>query len=167
MPQVLVAGDHSNNNPLDLVEEIVAANDWAFERASADELFAEIPGRWSDYRLYFSWVADMSVLQFSCALALKVPRDRRAMVNELLAITNEKLWLGHFDLSAEEGLPLFRHAIPLRGMRGASVELIEDLVDVALNESERFFPALQFVVWGGKSAREAIAAACIDPIGEA
>jgi len=55
----------------------------------------------------------------------------------------------------------------LRGAPGASAEQIEDLVDIALTECERFYPAFQFVVWGGKSAEEAIAQAMIDPIGEA
>jgi hypothetical protein len=55
----------------------------------------------------------------------------------------------------------------LRGAFGTSVEQIEDLVEISLSECERFFPAFQLVVWGGKSAEEAIAAAMIDPIGEA
>jgi len=166
MPHLLVTRDEPRHNPLDLVEEIVAAHDWAFDR-NDDEIFVEIPGKWSDYRLYFSWNEEMSVLQFSSAIALKVPRERRAAVNELLALTNEKMWLGHFDIASDEGLPLFRHAIPLRGMSGASVELIEDLVDIALNECERFYPALQYVVWAGKSPSEAVAAACLETVGEA
>ena len=42
-----------------------------------------------------------------------------------------------------------------------------DLVDIALSECERFYPAFQFVVWGGKSPAQAIASAMIDPVGEA
>ena len=48
-------------------------------------------------------------------------------------------------------------------MAGASVEQIEDLVDIAISECERFYPAFQLVVWGGKPADEAIAAAMIEP----
>ena len=55
----------------------------------------------------------------------------------------------------------------LRGGRGASVEQLEDLVDIALNECERFYPAFQFVLWGGKSPTEAIDAAVIETAGEA
>jgi hypothetical protein len=36
-----------------------------------------------------------------------------------------------------------------------------------LSECERFYPAFQFVVWGGKSPAQAIASAMIDPVGEA
>ena len=35
---------------------------------------------------------------------------------------------------------------------GASAEQIEDLVEIALSECERFYPAFQLVVWGGKNA---------------
>jgi hypothetical protein len=55
----------------------------------------------------------------------------------------------------------------LRGISAASAEQVEDLVDIALSECERFHPAFQFVVWGGKSPSQAIASAMIDPVGEA
>ncbi len=47
-------------HPLDLVEEIFAANDWPFERALADELVAEVAGRWADYSLMFAWREDVN-----------------------------------------------------------------------------------------------------------
>ena len=50
---------------------------------------------------------------------------------------------------------------------GASAESLEDMVDIALTECARFFPAFQFVLWGGKSPADALAAAMLDCIGEA
>ena len=88
-------------------------------------------------------------------------------MRELLSLINEKLWLGHFGLWQDEGLPMFRHALPLRGLSGPSTELIEDLLDTALVECERFYPAFQYVIWGGKSPLDAIAAALVDTVGEA
>ena len=80
---------------------------------------------------------------------------------------NEKLWLGHFDLWSEEGLPVFRHAVLFREGIAANAELIEDLVDIAVSECERFYPAFQFVIWGGKDPAEAITAALLETEGEA
>ena len=156
-----------SGNPIDLVEEIVIANDWAHDRASEEELVVEISGRWCDYRLYFVWQEEICAMHFSCGFDMKVPKGRRGPVYELLALANEKLWLGHFDLSVEDNSPAFRHAVLLRGAAGASAEQVEDLVDIALSECERFYPAFQFVVWGGKSPAQAIALAMIDPVGEA
>ena len=40
----------SVTNPIDLVEEIVSANEWAHDRAGDDEIVVEVTGRWCDYR---------------------------------------------------------------------------------------------------------------------
>ena len=154
-------------NPIDLVEEVVQANEWPHDRPSDEELAVEITGRWCDYRLLFVWQREINALHFSCCFEMKVPRNRRAAVLELLAAINERLWLGHFDLASDEQSPAFRQGVLLRGSTGACVEQIEDLVDISVSECERFYPAFQFVVWGGKNAEEAIAAAMIDPVGEA
>ena len=138
-----------SGNPLDVLEQIVAANEWAFERRSDSEMAAEAPGKWCDYALYFSWSTEISAMHFSCAFDLKVPANRREKLYELLALANEKLWIGHFGIDSDDGVPVFRHAVLLRGAPGASAESLEDMMDIALTECERFFPAFQFVLWGG------------------
>ena len=86
---------------------------------------------------------------------------------KLKILLNEKLWLGHFDLSSEDGMPMFRHTLLLRGAGPASVEQLEDLVDISVSESDRYYPAFQFVIWGGKTPKEALDAALIEVVGEA
>jgi len=154
-------------NPLDLIEEIVSANEWTFDRPSDDEMIVDFPGQWCGYHMHFAWHGEFSAMHFSCALDMKVPRTRLPSIHELLSRINGRLWLGHFDLSEEERLPVFRHTTLLRGAGGASVEQLEDLVDIALTECERYYPAFQFVIWGGKNPSQAIAAAMLDTVGEA
>lgn len=154
-------------NPIDLVEELVSANDWPHHRQGDDELALEVTGQWCDYRVYFGWSDELSVMQFSAAFDMKVPKARRAAVHELLSIVNERMWIGHFDASDEDGMVLFRHAILLRGAHGPSAEQVEDLIDIALVECERFYPAFQFVLWGGKAPQEAIEASMLETVGEA
>ena len=163
----LVESSSHSGNPIDLVEEIVVANDWAHDRASEEEMIVEISGRWCDYRMYFLWQEELGALHFSCGFDMKVPKRRRTPLYELLALANERLWLGHFDLAAGETSPAFRYAILLRGIGMASSEQVEDLVDIALSECERFYPAFQLVIWGGKAPEEAMATAMIEPVGEA
>ena len=155
------------HNPLDVVEQIVSANDWAFDRRSDSEMAAEAPGKWCDYGLYFSWSHEISAMQFTCTFDLKVPERRRAALYELLALGNERLWIGHFGMDSDDGMPVFRHSVLLRGAGGASSESIEDMVDIAITECERFFPAFQFVLWGGKTPAAAIEAAMLECVGEA
>src|SRR3546814_4204221 len=47
-------------NPLDILEELVAANEWAFDRSSDDEMVVETAGQWCDYRMYFVWREDLN-----------------------------------------------------------------------------------------------------------
>ncbi|WP_135468256.1 type III secretion system chaperone family protein [Crenalkalicoccus roseus] len=167
MSGYLATDRERSTNPLDVLEQIVTANEWAFERRSESEMAAEAPGKWCDYGLFFSWSPEVSAMHFSCAFDLKVPAERRERLYELLALANEKLWIGHFGLESEDGVPVFRHSVLLRGAPGASAESLEDMVDIAIAECERFFPAFQFVLWGGKTPADALAAAMLDCLGEA
>ncbi len=159
--------DDSSGNPLDLVEQVAVANEWPFHRQNEDELAAEINGHWCQYRLWFCWHGDLGVMHLSCALEMKVPPAKRNDIYALLAMANEKLWLGHFDLWSEENLPVFRHALLLRDGVSISGELMEDLIDIAVAECERFYPAFQFVIFGGKPPAEALSAAMLETEGEA
>ena len=87
MTSLSVVEFHSHvGNPIDLVEEIVVANDWAHDRASEEELIVEISGRWCDYRMYFLWQEELSALHFSCGFDMRVPKRRRGPLYELLAL---------------------------------------------------------------------------------
>ena len=92
---------------------------------------------------------------------------QRTALYELLAKANERLWVGHFGMDEETGMPVYRQTVLLRGTPSASAESVEDMVDIAITECERFFPAFQFVLWGGKSADEALDAAMLECAGEA
>jgi hypothetical protein len=154
-------------NPIDLVEKFAGAHGWTFDRGGEDEISIEVTGHWSDYRLFFSWLHDLYAIHFACAFELNVPDHRRVAVNELLVRINERMAVGHFDLWADRGLPVFRQSVLLRGVDGISIEQVEDLVEIALAECERFYPAFQYVVWGGKAAADAVDAALIETVGEA
>lgn len=167
MPFVDVIADQPHSNPLDVIEQIVEFNDWTFDRRSDQEMAAQVPGKWCDYSLYFAWNEELGAMHFTCAFDMRIPPEKRKPVHELLVLVNEKMWLGHFGLWQDEGLPMFRHAMPLRGTGGPSVEQLEDLLDTALLECERFYPAFQHVMWGGKTATDALEAAMIDTVGEA
>lgn len=154
-------------NPLDIVEQVIAANNWAFDRRTDSEMAAEAPGKWCDYGLYFSWSREISAMHFTCAFDMKVREKQWNSLYELLALANEKLWIGHFGMDVDDGVPLFRHSVLLRGAPTVSAESLEDMVDIAITECERFYPAFQFVLWGGKSPTDAIQAAMLECVGEA
>ena len=167
MRTVEITSETKLANPLDIVEKIVEFNDWTFDRRNEEEMAVQVPGTWCDYSLYFAWHDDIGAMHFTCALDMRVPSERRQPVFELLAEVNERLWMGHFGMWTDEGLPMYRHALPMRGQQAPTLEQMEDLVETALIECEKFYPAFQYVIWGGKTAPDAIAAAMIETVGEA
>ena len=154
-------------NPLDMVEQFASAQDWLFDRPSDDEIAVRIPGQWCDYSLHITWNIDVEAVHFTCTFDMRVPYDKRIPVYELLALANEQIGMGHFCMWNDEGLPLYRHVVPLRGAGRLTRGQMEDVLDTAVIECERFFPAFQYVLWGGKSAAEAINLAMIETVGEA
>ncbi|GAB4132760.1 MAG: hypothetical protein Kow00104_18010 [Rhodothalassiaceae bacterium] len=63
---------------------------------------------------------------------------------------------------------MFRHAtIADEESTGISGTHLATIVETALSECERFYPVFQFVLWGGKTPREALDAAMLETMGEA
>ena len=48
-----------------------------------------------------------------------------------------------------------------------SLDQAQALVEIAVEECDRFYPAFQFVLWGGRTPSEALEAAMVDAAGEA
>ena len=159
--------EEQNNNPVDVVERLAATHDWSFARASDDEVTLLVAGQWSDYQVSFTWMPDIEALHLACAFELKVPERRRTEVIELAAFINEQLWVGHFDVWINDGIIMFRHALVLTGGIAAAGAQCEALLGIALDACERHYQAFQFVLWAGKSPREALEAIMFETSGEA
>jgi hypothetical protein len=166
MSLIEIAHDQ-RNNPLDVVERMAAGNDWPFERADEDEIGLVVTGRWTNYQVSFTWMRDIEALHLACAFDMKVPDPRLFEVQQLVALINEQLWIGHFDVWTQNGVVMFRHALVLAGGVPASGRQCEVVLGSALDACERYFPAFQFVIWAGKSAREAMDSAIFETSGEA
>jgi len=117
--------------------------------------------------MWFTWQEDSGGLALSCAFESKLPKPALQRVHSLLVMINEKLWLGHFDICSEDSTVMFRHSLLLRDGAGTTAEHLQDLLDIAIEECERFYPAFQSVVWGGKSPAEALEIAMFETIAEA
>ncbi len=154
-------------NPVDTIETIAAINDWSFERSGEDEITISVAGHWCDYHVSFSWMEELEALHLACAFDLKVPEPRKTEVMRLLALVNEQLWMGHFDLWSREGVVIFRQSLLLAGGAEATSGQIEGLLNNALEACERYYQAFQFVVWAGKTASEAVDTALFETAGEA
>mgnify|MGYP003972628603 CR=1 FL=1 len=137
MAQASEADFSRSDPPIDIFEQVVRAQGWRFERVEDDEMAAEVRGNWCDYSLHFAWAPELSAIHVTCAFDVRVPERKLGRVYELLALINDRMWLGHFCLWTAESQPMY------------------------------FYPAFQHLVWGGKGASDAIAAAMIETVGEA
>ncbi|MDX2290424.1 MAG: YbjN domain-containing protein [Hyphomicrobiaceae bacterium] len=153
-------------NPIDLVEDMASAHDWACDRTGADELTLIVSGKWTDYHISLNWRDDLEALHLACAFDFKVPDARLPEMYRLVAQINEQLWLGHFDLWTQEGLVMYRHALLLNNAV-ATTQQCEAMLQAALEGCERYYQAFQFVVWAGKPSREALVSTMFETEGQA
>lgn len=154
------------HHPLDLLERSVEDHGWPFERSGRDELNLSVAGRWCDHHFSFSWREDLQSLHVSSAFDMRVAPARHRDVADLLMFVNAKLWIGHFDLWPEDGTLLYRHSMIFPDSRVSPAQC-EALLNLAVEACEYYYPAFQFVLWGGKSAEEAVAAAVLECVGQA
>src|SRR6476661_2049086 len=118
----------SRNNPLAVVEDIAANNNWPFERSGEDEVTIVSKGNWTDYQLSFTWMTGIEALHLACAFDMKIPVPRRAEVQRLIASVNEQLWVGHFDIWTHTGMIMYRQALVLPGGMTASTAQCETML---------------------------------------
>lgn len=154
-------------HPVDLVEHVAHARDWTFDRAGDDEISIAMRGHASDYSVSFTWMDDIEALHLACAFDSKIPQRRRTELLQLISLINEQLWIGHFDIWNQDGVVMFRHALLLAGGAEVNPRQCEALIDIAVETCERYYQAFQFVIWGGKAPKEALAVVLFETQGEA
>lgn len=153
--------------PVDMLAALFGARGWDCEIVSEDELVGEVQGSWAKYQLRAIWRAADNVLQFICLPDIRVTDEKRQRAYELLSLVNEQVWLGHFDIWSSGDVLIYRHGALLGDEGMMSVTQAQAMVENAIDECDRFYPAFQFVLWGDKTARGALDAAMVDAAGEA
>lgn len=156
-----------SEHPVDVVERIASHKSWIFAREGDDEISITVTGGWTDYQISFTWLEDVESLHLACAFELKLNERRRTEIINLIALINEQMWVGHFGLWEEERVILFRHTLLLTGGVEPTQEQCEAAVQAGIGACERYFQAFNFVLWAGKTAREALATALFETLGEA
>lgn len=166
MPAAL-ALDPETPHPLETMEEIASRYEWLVDRSTDDEINIMVAGSWTDLHLALNWNDHLEGLHLACTFDLKVPEKRREEIVRLVALINEQLYFGHFDLWRTEGSLMFRNSLLLTGQAELSEAQCEALVHTALDACERYYPAFQFVIWAGKTAEVAIQSCLLETVGEA
>jgi hypothetical protein len=154
-------------DPLDVVEHVLAAENLEFDRTDDGDLAFALAGDWKDYELWFAWRPEADCLQLCLSLDMKSAREGRPEAFELLSLINQRVWLGHFELWADEGEIVFRHAMAMPSGDRPTLSQAASMIDAAVEAADRFYPAFDFLIRGGKSPSDAMAACMFETVGEA
>ena len=154
-------------NPIDIVEEVIYEKKWSFSRADEYELVADISSKWCQYRLYFTWSENIRAISFTITFDLKFPQVKIIKAYELIGLINEKLWLGHFDITSKNGIPAFRHTILSNAESDFLHKKLENLVDIAIYECEKYYPSFQQVIFDEIEPSESLLFANYEVLGSA
>jgi hypothetical protein len=154
-------------NPIDVVEDVIHSKKWTFSRADDHELVAEITSAWCQYRLYFTWSEQIKAISFTITFDLKFPQNKSSEAQELLALINEKLWIGHFDITSKNGIPAYRHTVLSIPENEMLHHQLEDLVDIGIYECEKYYPAFQLVLFEDTNPIKALDISTFETIGQA
>ena len=155
------------NDPLDVVEHVLAAENLEFDRTDDGDLAFNLAGDWKDYELWFAWRPEADCLQLCLSLDLRAAKTKRPSAYELLSMINQRVWLGHFEIWPEDGEIVFRHSLALPHGERPTLAQAASMIDTAVEAADRFYPAFDFLLRGAKNPEDAMAACMFETVGQA
>ncbi|MCG7573515.1 YbjN domain-containing protein [Phaeobacter sp. CNT1-3] len=154
-------------HPIDLVEYIAEHHQWDFDRIAEDQIAMAVEGQWRTYTLTLAWSEQEEALRLICTFEMEPPKDKLPAIYEMLNAINDQIWSGSFTFWEEQNLMVFRYGLLLAGGQDASAEQVDMMIGAAVANAERYYPAMQLLVWGGRSPQEAIQVAIAEAFGRA
>ncbi|SEL62167.1 hypothetical protein SAMN05443999_106245 [Roseovarius azorensis] len=154
-------------HPIDIVEHIAEHHDWEFDRIGDDQIAMAVEGQWRTYSITLAWSGYDETLRLVCTFDMEPPESRLPVLHEMLNSINDQCWAGAFTWWDEQKLMVYRYGLVLAGGQVASPEQIDTMLNAAVMSAERYYPALQLAIWGGKSPRDAMQVAIAEAYGRA
>ena len=94
-------------------------------------------------------------------------KSRKTAAHELVGLINQRTWMGHFEVWAEDGEIVFRHSLALPMGERPTLAQAASMIDAAIEAADRYYPAFDFMVRGNKKPQEAIEACLFETVGNA
>ena len=154
-------------HPIDIVEHLAEHHDWDFDRIGDDQIAMAVEGQWRTYSITLAWSAYDETLRMVCTFEMEPPEDKLPVLYHVLNDVNDQCWAGAFTFWAEQQLMVYRYGLVMAGAQAISPEQIDTLIGAAVMSAERFYPALQLVVWGDRAPKEAMQIAIGEAYGRA
>ncbi len=154
-------------HPIDIVENLASHHDWDFDRIADDQIAMAVEGQWRTYSLTLAWSDYDETLRLVCSFEMEPPEAKVTQLYELINHMNDQCWAGAFSYWPEHKLMLYRYGLVLSGGQMATPEQVDAIVQAAVSNCERYYPAIQLMVWGERPAKEAMQVAIAEAYGRA
>ncbi len=149
-------------NPVPVFERLAVAEHFEYERINENELHLSLVGNWCLHDISLVWNNADERLDLYLLLEGHTPQGRSDEMRRLITLINERLSYGRFDYWSEKRALVYRDQINLSGGAKLVIEQAMSLLSGALEAAERGYPAVQYVIWAGKTPEEALDAALMD-----
>ncbi|MCV6585069.1 MAG: YbjN domain-containing protein [Marinibacterium sp.] len=154
-------------HPIDIVEHLAEHHDWEFDRMGDDQIAMAVEGQWRTYSLTLAWSGYDETLRMVCTFEMEPPEDKLPGLYELINRMNDQCWAGAFTYWPEQKLMVYRYGLLQAGGQMAGPEQIDTMINAAVLSAERYYPAMQLLVWGGRTPEEAMQVAIAEAYGRA
>ena len=154
-------------HPIDIVENLAAHHEWDFDRISDEQIAMAVEGQWRTYSLTLAWSAMDETLRLICSFEMQPPEEKLPALYELLNNVNDQCWAGAFTYWEDQQLMVYRYGLVLAGVMEASPEQIDTMIGAAVLSAERYYPALQLLVWADRTPKQALEVAIAEAYGRA
>ncbi len=154
-------------HPIDIVENLAAYHDWDFDRISDEQIAMAVEGQWRTYSITLAWSPFDETLRLVCTFEMDPPAEKLPVLYHLLNDVNDQCWTGAFTYWQEQKLMVYRYGLVLAGGQDASAQQIDTMINAAVSNAERYYPAVQLAVWGDQTPRQALQVAIAEAYGRA
>lgn len=154
-------------HPIDIVEHIAEHHEWDFDRIADDQIAMAVEGQWRTYSITLAWSGFDETLRLICTFEMQPPEEKQGALYEVLNSINDQCWAGAFTFWQDHSLMVYRYGLVLSGGQVASPEQIDTLISAAVGSAERYYPALQLVVYGDQTPKQALQVAIAEAYGRA
>jgi len=140
----------------DVAVQFFEDDEWNFMEVRPGELLSmAFSGNSGNFECYAIADEESQIFQFISKAPVKVPKDKRLVIAELLTRANYGLPLGNLEMDFEDGEVRYQTGIAVEGDR-LTPALIKRLVHSNMYLIDLFFPAILKVIYGGVSPEKAV-----------
>ncbi len=154
-------------HPIDIVEHLAEHHDWDFDRIGDDQIAMAVEAQWRTYSITLAWSGYDETLRLVCTFEMDPPEEKLMQLYELLNSINDQCWSGSFTYWREQKMMVYRYGLILSGGHVAGPDQIDTMINAAVMSAERYYPAVQLVVWGDQTAKQAMQVAIAEAYGRA